>query len=579
VKRGAAIAGALAVGAALAALPPRARHAPDTRERTGAAVAGAFHVHTNRSDGSGSLDDVASAAARAGLQFVVVTDHGDGMRPADPPAYRSGVLVIDGVEVSTTEGHYAAIGLRPSPFPLGGEARDVVEDVARLGAFGVASHVDSPKADLRWTDRAAPVDGVEWLNLDTAWRLATGAQIARASIGYWFRKPETLALAMSRPTAALQWLHERSRRRSLVTLAATDAHGTFPLGYEACFRTLSTRLDLREPFSGDAARDGASLIQALREGRHYSVIDAIATPGQFEFELRHAGGTAFAGDRIDAGVPFVIHARLAAPVHTLMTLLRDGVPLTESASGEIVHPVSGLPGTYRVEARFADTGAAYVPWLVSNAIAVVAKAPREDRLPAADALDLIAPHEGRPLWHLEHDPVSQAAMVRGPDPSRDEMTFRFALAAGPARDQFAAIVLPLPAGFSEYDRVALRARSSKPLRLSVQLRELGNQNPPRWRRSLYLDETPREASVAFTDMAPVLPNTRRDIAFPSIGGLLLLLDTTHTPPGTTGEIVFDRIVLERINSRIEQGDTAPADRARRHRESPRRRRGRRTATT
>ena len=47
-------------------------------------------------DGSGSADEVAEAAARAGLDFVVLTDHGDGTRMPDPPRYRAGVLVIDG---------------------------------------------------------------------------------------------------------------------------------------------------------------------------------------------------------------------------------------------------------------------------------------------------------------------------------------------------------------------------------------------------------------------------------------------------------------------------------------------------
>ena len=43
----------------------------------------------------GSVDEVAAAAAAAGLQFVVFTDHGDATRPPDPPAYRHGVLTID----------------------------------------------------------------------------------------------------------------------------------------------------------------------------------------------------------------------------------------------------------------------------------------------------------------------------------------------------------------------------------------------------------------------------------------------------------------------------------------------------
>src|SRR5437762_14056821 len=112
-------------------------------------VRGILHVHTNRSDGRSAPDEIAAIAARVGLQFVVFTDHGDATRAPDAPAYRSGVLCLDGVEISTTGGHYAAVGLPAAPYPLGGEARDVVDDVRRLGGFGIVAHPDSPKAELR----------------------------------------------------------------------------------------------------------------------------------------------------------------------------------------------------------------------------------------------------------------------------------------------------------------------------------------------------------------------------------------------------------------------------------------------
>ena len=44
-------------------------------------------------------------------------------------AYLHGVLCIDGVEISTDDGHYVALGLGPTPYPLGGAAAAVVEDV------------------------------------------------------------------------------------------------------------------------------------------------------------------------------------------------------------------------------------------------------------------------------------------------------------------------------------------------------------------------------------------------------------------------------------------------------------------
>ena len=124
-------------------------------------IPGILHVHTNRSDGRSAPDEVAAAAARAGLKFVVFTDHGDATRLPDPPAYRSGVLCLDAVEISTEGGHYLALDMPPAPYPLGGDARGVVEDVKRLGGFGVVAHPNSPKPDLSWDDWEAPFDAID----------------------------------------------------------------------------------------------------------------------------------------------------------------------------------------------------------------------------------------------------------------------------------------------------------------------------------------------------------------------------------------------------------------------------------
>src|SRR5471032_2104325 len=125
----AALVAAVAVFAALT-VPSRHLVLPAA---TDGAIAGIIHVHTSRSDGLSSHDEIAAAAARAGLKFLVFTDHGDATRTPDPPTYRSGVLCLDGVEISTSGGHYVVLDMPASPYPLAGESRDVVEDVRRLG--------------------------------------------------------------------------------------------------------------------------------------------------------------------------------------------------------------------------------------------------------------------------------------------------------------------------------------------------------------------------------------------------------------------------------------------------------------
>ena len=181
-----AAAGVVLFALTLPSAPARVEswHDGDLAART---VSGAYHIHTTRSDGLGDKASVAAAARRAGLAFAILTDHGDGTRPPDPPAYIDGVLVLDAVEISTDEGHYVALDMPRAPYPLGGASDAVIEDVRRLGGFGIAAHPDSPKPALRWTNERGLVNGLEWLNTDSEWRKDSRARLVRAGLAYFFR--------------------------------------------------------------------------------------------------------------------------------------------------------------------------------------------------------------------------------------------------------------------------------------------------------------------------------------------------------------------------------------------------------
>src|SRR4030095_8582146 len=211
----------------LATLPPQPRQtnvtvSPELMRRT---VSGAYHIHSTRSDGAHDKDAIAAAASRAGLAFIILTDHGDGTRSPDQPAYLHGVLCLDAVEISTNGGHYVAIDMQPSPYPLGGEPDSVVEDVRRLGGFGVVAHPDSPRPQLAWTGWDATFDGIEWLSADSEWRDESRLRLTRALFQYFLRPAPTLASLLDRPVATLTRWDALTARRPVVALAGIDAHG------------------------------------------------------------------------------------------------------------------------------------------------------------------------------------------------------------------------------------------------------------------------------------------------------------------------------------------------------------------
>jgi len=329
-------------------------------------VRGAIHIHTRRSDGTGTFDDVAAAAGRAGLQFVITTDHGDGTRGPDAPSFRSGVLCIDAVEISTDGGHVLALGLAATPYPLGGEPRDVLEDITRMGGLSLVAHPVSAKPALNWTEWTQPFGGLEWLNGDTEWRDERPMQLGRALLSYPFRKPEALALLLDRSDEVMRQWDALTRVRRVVAVAGADAHArigppaeTDPYrsrsslqipSYEAMFRTFSIALP-QVAFSGEPVADARAVVEELRQGRVYSVIDAIAGPVAFAFSATSGKDRAVAGESLSINGAPSLHVDVQAPADALISLIEDGRQVLEAKGSTLGYMAEPRPAVYRVEVK------------------------------------------------------------------------------------------------------------------------------------------------------------------------------------------------------------------------------------
>lgn len=552
---------AIAALVLFALLPPATQQTPPPPATT---VRGAFHIHSDRSDGSGAVDAIAAAAAQAGLQFMIVTDHGDATRVPDPPAYHSGVLTIDGVELNTTGGHFAAIGLPASPYPIAGTPADVIEDVHRLGGFGFAAHPGSPRPSLRWQDWDAPIDGIEWLNADSEWRDEPRLPIARALITYLIRAPQSIATLLDRPVAVLNRWDQLTATRKIVGIAGVDAHARLGFqqrtdpdtssfhvrlpGYESSFRAFSNHVVLDVPLTGEAAADAESIASAIRNGRVYSVIDALATPGGLTFSATSGSQSAAMGGSLEIRGDVLLRATASAPPGTTLVLLRDGQRVHEVTDGPLETNGGKEPGVYRVEAYTRDApGGPAVPWIVSNPI-YAGRAPQpgaaripepRSRIPARTA-EVAAEHGA-------HDTsVVTAALIKEPrartftgDPAID---WTFALSPGTPAGQFAAVAIPASAGLATFDRVRFRVSASRPMRLWVQLRApVGNTE--RWGRTFYADTQPRIVDVPFATFAPIGETGSTRAPLEQVSHLLFVVDTLNTLPGTGGTLTISEVGL------------------------------------
>jgi hypothetical protein len=518
---------------------------------------GAYHIHTSRSDGTGTIDEVAAAAARAGLSFVILTDHGDGTRVPDAPIYRYGVLCIDAVEIGSDGGHIVALGLSGgAPYPLAGDPRDVVDDVHRMGGAAVLAHPDSPRPGLSFRSPVQSFDGIEWLNVDSEWRDDRPLVLARAALQSMFRAPEVIAGLFQRPARTLQRWDNALQQRRVFALAALDAHARItwrgdeePRGgtvlarpsYEAMFRTVNQAVVLPSPLTGQVASDASEVLGAIRDGRTFSIISAFAGPAHLRFRAERDGKTVEMGGTIDSvGGPLALTAEVPEAPGAVVTLLEDGRAIAR-ASGRLRHNVVTPGRAYRVEVSLPGFP---TPWIVSNSITVATgpvAGPPTVPTPVSPGRVVPVPADAR--WQVERDETSTGAV----SVQEDAVRLVFQLGAGQPHGQYAALVSSIggEAGNGEtgFDRVTFVARASRPMRISLQARLARGKDGERWRRSVYVDATPRTITVRLEDLAPVGVTTTRRPHVAPIEGLLVVVDTVNTKPGTAGELWISGVVL------------------------------------
>jgi hypothetical protein len=533
------------------------------------AVRGAYHVHTDRSDGSGSWEEVAEAAARVGLAFVIFTDHGNGTERREPPRYHAGVLCVDGVEISTWAGHYVVIPDHDgqSPYPLGGEARGVVEDARRFfgdGGVGIIAHPGSPRGALAWQDWTLPFDGLEWLNADSEWR-DEGVRLGRTLLTYPFRPVETLAALVNRPDPVLAQWDRLTAARPVRTIAGHDAHARLPIGgttdpyedgaqiripsYDASLAAFSNHVVLPQPLTGDAAADARVLLGAIRHGAVYTTLDGLASPGPFEFDAVAGDAYAPMGEWIRAPLGAIeLRARVGAPAGARLVILHEGAEVAGSTTGAVTATVS-RSGAYRVEVYLPRDQGRRVPWLLSNPIYVdvddryAAGVPLHgaatDGGPEGDDVRAVASLADTASWSIETSPGSTLELepARSPD-GREGVRLFYTLAGGAPAGQYVALRLPAPGALAEWSHLGLHTSADRDARVWVQLRRPGLPEGERWGRSVAVRAGRHAEWLPLEEFRPLGIVLQADVPVEAVEDLLIVVDTVNTAPGTSGSFTL-----------------------------------------
>ena len=349
-------------------------------------LACAVHLHSDYSDGTASIPELMESAREAERDVVLLTDHDTlGAKDDGFEGWHGSVLLGVGLEVTPRAGHYLAFGLDRKIKHKGLSETDIPGAVAAAGGFGFVAHPWSKGARILERYGFAVKRGLPhgWQELDgeaiagvELWSLTTDAsEDWRGPVDAvrYLLNPEA-QLDGPRPADLAAWDRLCETRR-FVAIAGLDAHqhgvrlrGRLwsPMRNARYFRMLSTYVSLSaEPKRGDAGAEDLELVyEALREGRCYLSVDAMAPGRGFRFWAEGGrGDVAVMGEEREAG-SWTIRASLPGTAN--LALLRNGAPVEQVTGNALEHAVTE-PGAYRLEARRHWRGRER-PWIISNPI-------------------------------------------------------------------------------------------------------------------------------------------------------------------------------------------------------------------
>ncbi|MDD3270843.1 MAG: CehA/McbA family metallohydrolase [Syntrophomonadaceae bacterium] len=339
---------------------------------------GHVHIHSRYSDGGGKVKQIAAWAAKAGLDFIVLTDHCnlDGLYEGEE-GYQSGVLVMIGMEVNDECNHYLALGVKEVVANNDLNPQAVIDEVNSQKGIGIIAHPfekGSPYYQkgrtYEWKDwSVSGFQGIEIWNYLSQFRDACTSILK--SIYLLFNPVAGLSRPCSRALNTLDQLQARGQK--VFAYGGSDAHGIrikvgrIPVRvspYYLCFKLINMHILCKRKLSGNLQLDKEQIYEALSEGRSWIACDYYQPSDGFRFELHNDNESWPVGSSVKITADLKFTVKTPAPARVV--LLHNG-RYQEVSQGKSHFFTDLQPGVYRVEAYLKDKYR-YRPWIYTNPI-------------------------------------------------------------------------------------------------------------------------------------------------------------------------------------------------------------------
>ena len=327
---------------------------------------GAIHIHSVYSDGTGNIESISKAAKKAGLDWIIITDHNSF--EIEEGIY-NGVYVIKGEEISPkNENHYLALGINKYIQP-NTDAQHNIEAVKMNGGFGFAAHPDesdyrrNSHQPIKWTNKNVRPDGVEiWNWFSEGVDNLNNRNIFTLAYAFLCKNK----LVKSANSNVLFWWDNLNNvsEKIVPAIGGIDAHALkikdyiipvtiFP--YESMFKTIVNIVTSDEEFKTDFFARKEQILEALKSGRNLIINRAVSKEIPV-IKISNQKQTVTSGERINLDNKTFLNVQTKK--RSSIKIIHNGKEIKSVISNSIKMLLNEV-GKYRVEIKFGERGFAY----------------------------------------------------------------------------------------------------------------------------------------------------------------------------------------------------------------------------
>ncbi len=345
---------------------------------------GNIHVHSTYSDGSGTVEDIALAAEKAGLDFVIITDHEKLTgRLEKKNGWHGKTLVLIDTELNRDDHHYLAFNLKEEINTRGLSPQEVIDTVNQAGGFGIIAHPFEKGSPIILKGKHYPWSqwgvkdflGIEIWNYTSLCRDAATSTLKALWLYYFAHRS---AARYPCRFSIKKWDEFLTQGNKVFAMGGTDAHAVrfrwkglninfFP--YEYLFKTINTHVLLHEKFSQEGRYDSQLIYQALCRGHYHTSNDGIMPSTGFRFTAENEEKQGISGDHIPLDKETALEVR-SPTSRSRIRIIKDGQVISESQNSHLILKVLEK-GAFRAEVYYRPLVGKARPWIYSNPIFII----------------------------------------------------------------------------------------------------------------------------------------------------------------------------------------------------------------